>query len=273
MTAGPGPDQAQVQGPDAKQPPIGFFRRLVLALLGGAGYRTLASQRRGWYPYFIIIAACTATVVTIVIGTVQSRSLTALDLAWGRVPDFTVSGGKLTVPSGVSLPVRIAVPGAIVELTTDSTAKVEAALAPAWLIVNNTGMTVLLGTGLERQVPFADLGSTTIDKSTIGTTLTFLRTIGLWVEGIISVLYQIGRDFVRALITAWIALTIVRLFGRNPSWPETWRVGMAAWTLPLLVEVVGAFVAFPAWSLWVVAGFYAITGCLLLDTRELNLGS
>lgn len=243
------------------KPPIPFFRRFAFALVGGSPYRQLGEEVRGWYTYFLVVAGITALVLSIVITVTEAHSLSALMRAWKLLPDFTIQNNTVSVPAGVTLPLTVKVPGAVVELSNSASPQIESAGAPAWLAIGNSGLTLLLGSDLERSLPYSTLGIRSLNKQTIGTTLSLLYHVGLWVEGIVSVLYQLGTDFVRAAIVAWIAMVTTRMMGRWPSWPQAWRVGMAAWTLPLLAEILTAFIAIPGWSLWVVAACYAVVGC------------
>ncbi len=244
-----------------QKPPLPFFRRFAFALVGGSSYRQLGDEVRGWYTYFLVVAGITALALSIVVTVTEAHSLSALMRAWKLLPDFSIQNSTLSVPSGVKLPLTVKVPGAVVELSDSASPQIESTGTPAWLAIGNSGLTLLLGSGLERSLPYSSLGISTLNKQTIGTTLALLYNVGLWVEGIVSVLYQLGTDFLRAAIIAWIAMTMTRLMGRGPSWPQAWRIGMAAWTLPLLAEILTAFIAIPDWSLWIVAGCYAVIGC------------
>jgi len=241
-------------------------RRIWYSLLGGSVYRRVASETRGVYVAFLTVAVVSAATLALVLAVSTARALSAIAAAWPGLPDFSVSGGKLLLPKGVTPPVRVAAHGAVVML--DSSDPQGNPLGHASFGLLLTGSELLLrtgpGTGGDRVIALSALGTLPLTKASLGGLLRDLARVGVWLGAGLSVLYFVVRDMVRAAVIAWIGLVSVRLLGRDPGWPQAWRVGLAAWTLPMLAEVAQIAVPVPGWALWMVACVYGVTGCFFL---------
>ena len=233
-----------------------------MGFVGGEGYRAIGAQRRGAYAAFLIPALAAALALALFTSLVTARTIHALSIAWRLVPEFTITGSQLHLPKGTHSPVRVSAGGAVIVLDSSSNAT-DALLgnAPIGLLLTGDALLIRDGAGREGAVPVAAFGTNTVTKSTLGTVLRSLSGPLLWAVGGMAVGSQLVRDLIRAVIVAWIGLTLARLGGYPIVWPQAWRVGLASWTLPLLAEVGRIWVPYPAWALWVVASIYAITGC------------
>ena len=252
----------------AEEASLSVGRRIGYGLLGGAGYRRIGAAAAGTYPAFLLIAAVTATALAVLLALGTSRALHDIGAAWPRVPDFTFQGGQLTLEPGARPPVRVRRGRAVIVLAPAAAAHSDL-LGPASVGMALTDRELILRTGgnsAERVIPMTALGSAALTKATLGNLLHRLADFGVWIGALATVVYSILRDFVRAAIVAWLGLIAVRMAGRDPGWPQAWRVGLAAWTLPLLAEVIRAAVPIPEWSLWLIAAVYAVSGCLQLGT-------
>ncbi len=254
----------EAAGPEAPAGPS-WPTRIWLGLLGGPGYRVLAQQRRGAYAAFLVVAVCAALALAAISGAAVSRTLQTLLAAWSRLPAFTLTGHVLALPPGIRAPVRASAGDATVILASTAPAGFNPlGLARVGMVVSPQELILRPGPGNDVTLPLQALGTLPLTKAALQARLAQLAGPGLWVIGVMSVFIQIGRDFVRAAIVAWVALTLARLGGRSPSWPEAWRIGLAAWTLPLLAEVARLWVPYPAFWLWLVAIVYAVIGCYSL---------
>lgn len=229
--------------------------------MGGGGYRRIAGQPRGAYTAFLVVSLCTAIALALLSGLAVSRTLNALLTAWTHLPAFSVTAARLTLPIGVTPPVRAAADGAVVVVTNTLPADANPlGGANVGLILTPRELVLRPGPGGDVALPLQALGPLPLTKANLEARLQALTGTGLWIIGVFSVLVQVGRDFVRAAIIAWVGLTMARVGGRNPSWPESWRVGLAAWTMPLLAEVLRLWYPYPAIWLWLIAGVYAVIG-------------
>lgn len=251
-----------VPGPAAGQARLSWAERIWLGFLGGPGYRRLGAQPAGAYAAFLTVAVAAAVALAVISGLVASRTLSALLQAWRQLPAFSVTDAGLVLPRGVSPPVRVSADGAVIVLDDSPQAGADL-LGAAQVGLLLTGQEVVIRQGEvgDRVLPLQALGPPPVTKETLGALLRQLAGPGLWLAGVLSVIYQVGRDFVRAAVIAWFGLTMARLRGLQPSWAQAWRVGLAAWTLPLLAEVGRLWIAYPSWALWVVACIYATIGC------------
>jgi hypothetical protein len=259
---------AEVVGPE---PPVGpsWPVRIWLGLLGGTGYRVLAQHRRGAYTAFLVVATCAAIALAGISAAAVSHTLRALLAAWSELPAFTVTQHGLVLPPGVRPPVQATRAGATVVLAAAvpnlsnplGTATVGMVVSPQQLILRPAP-------GDDVALPMQAVGPLPLSKAELEGKLAELAGPGLWLIAILSVLIQVGRDFVRAAIIAWVGLTVARFGGRSPTWPEAWRIGMAAWTLPMLAEVARLWVPYSAFWLWFVAGVYAVIGCYSLGATD-----
>lgn len=234
-------------------------------------YRRIGEETRGVYAAFLLIALLTAAVLSLVAASTTGRGLQAIAAAWTRLPEFSVSSGKVVLPQNVSLPVRVVADGAVIVLTQRATSGSNPlGAAPVGLLLTGSELLLrtesppLLAGSSDRAVPLSALNGYPLDKSSLGQLLSFLASTGVWFGAAAAIVYDLARDLLRALIIAWIGLTATRLAGRDPGWPQAWRVGLAAWTLPMLAEAAQVAVPIPGWALWLVACVYAISGCLVL---------
>ena len=255
----------------AAGPDISVWRRIWYSLLGGPAYREVARQRRGTYPAFLLVAFLTAGAASALAGWSAQQGLAAISALWPGLPDFTLSGGHLVLPAGETAPVRLADGGAVV-LVQDGTIAPQDPLgtAPAGLAITAHEMILRPGRwlGPDRTIPLSALGTTALTKAELGRLIAELAGGGIWVGAVLNVLYDVVRDLVRAGVIAWIGLVLVRMVGRTTTWPEAWRIGLAAWTLPMVAEAITPLVPVPAWGLWLVASVYALIGCLQSPTRS-----
>ncbi len=250
----------------AEKASLSVGRRIGYGLLGGSGYRRIGAAAVGTYPAFLLIAAATATALAVLLAVGTARALRDIGAAWSHVPDFTFQAGKLTLEPGARPPIRVRRGGAVIVLAPAAPAHSDL-LGPASVGLALTDREMILRTGssnAERVIPTTALGTAALTKATLGKLLHRLAGFGVWVGALATVVYSILRDFVRAAIVAWLGLTAVRMAGRDPGWPQAWRVGLAAWTLPLLAEVIRVAIPIPEWSLWLIAAVYAVSGCLQL---------
>lgn len=240
--------------------------RIWQGVIGGAVYRRIAEEPRGAYAAFLLVAGVTAAMVAFAVALSLSRGLTAIGAAWSQLPDFTISGGTLALPAGVSAPVRVASGRTVILLENGTPSGGALGGASPGLLLTGSELVLRTGSGStgERIIPLSALGATTLTKASLGSVLRELSGTWVWVGALLSVVYSLLRDVVRAAVIGWIGLLSVRMVGRDPGWPQAWRVGMAAWTLPMLTEVVQIAVPFPGWALWVVACVYGVTGCFYL---------
>jgi hypothetical protein len=241
------------------------LQRIWLSLLGGPSYRLVAQRSRRVYPAFLLVAATTATIVSVTVAWSAHRGLLAISAAWSRLPDFVISDGRLVLPQGTVSPVRIAADGAVIVLEAQVLPGEDPlGSARAGVLVTAERLVLRVGrlSGADRQIPLADFGTTPLTKQGLGRLVDQLAETGVWLGAGLSVIYDVLRDLVRAAVVAWGGMMLVRLLGRATTWPEAWRVGLAAWTLPMLAEVAGTVVPVPAWALWLVASVYTLTGCL-----------
>ncbi len=246
-------------------------RRIWYSLLGGSVYRRVGSERRGVYAAFLAVAVTTAAALAVVTALSTARALTAITAAWSDLPAFSVSRGKLILPQGMQPPVRVAADGAVVLLDSGTPTGNPLGDAPFGLILTGSELLLRAGSvpgapaGTYRKIPLSALNGFPIDKASLGTLLRDLASAGVWLEAAIEILYAVVRDLVRAAVIAWLGLISARLIGRDPGWPQAWRVGLAAWTLPMLAEVAQIAVPVPGWALWMVACVYAVTGSFFLN--------
>ena len=242
-------------------------RRIWYSLIGGAVYRRLGAEASGAYVAFLVIAVTTAAIVAVAVALSTARGLSAVAAAWPNLPDFSVTGGKLVVPPGDHLPVEVVAGTTVVIL--DASADPAAnplGRAPFGLLI--TGSEMLLRTGAsaggDRIIPLSALSAVPLTKDSLGELLRRLATVGVWLGAGFTVLYAVVRDLVRAAVIGWVGLIAVRFLGKDPGWSQAWRVGLSAWTLPMLAEASRVAVPIPDWSLWVVACVYAVYGCSFL---------
>ena len=247
-------------------------QRIWHGLLGGAAYKRLAGDSARVYPSFLLVAACASLTVSVVVAVAASRGLGAVATAWTQLPGFSIVNGTLVLAQHVAPPVRVVADGALLVLDPKS-APDQAPLGQArfGLAITATDLILRPGplAGGDRVIPLSALGSLTITKAQLGALITELARTGVWFGAAMNTVYDILRDFVRAAIIAWMGMTLVRLTGRSLSWPQAWRVGLAAWTLPLLAEACGSLFGLPEWSLWLVASIYTVTGGFAVATQDL----
>lgn len=246
-----------------------MLQRIWHGLLGGAAYKRLAGDSARVYPAFLLVAACTSLAVSIVVAIAASHGLGAVAAAWTQLPGFSIVNGALVLAKHVAAPVRVVADGALLVLDPKS-APDQAPLGQAryGLAITATDLILRPGplAGGDRVIPLSALGALT--KAQLGALITELARQGVWFGAAMNILYDILRDFVRAAIVAWMGMTLVRLTGRSLSWPQAWRVGLAAWTLPLVAEACGSLFGLPQWSLWLVAAIYTITGGFAVATLD-----
>lgn len=252
----------------AEEARLSVAGRIGYGLLGGAGYRRIGAAAAGTYPAFLLVAAVTAIALAVLLALGTARALGEIGTAWSRVPDFTFQAGKLTLEPGAHPPIRVRSGGAVIVLDPAAAAHSDL-LGTAAVGLALTDRELILRTGSnssERVIPMTALGNAALTKAALGRLLHRLADFGVWVGALATVVYSILRDFVRAAIVGWLGLIAVRMAGRDPGWPQAWRVGLAAWTLPLLAEVIRVAIPIPEWSLWLIAAVYAVSGCLQLET-------
>lgn len=243
--------------------------RMWYAFLGGSGYRRIAHQPQGAYLAFFVVAGLTAAIASVVMAWSVARGLTAISLAWRHLPDFTLSGGHLRVSPPAPLPVHVQADGATVVLVPTGHASPSALGRAAVGMVLSTREVLLHTQGASRSnlvIPLAMLGKLPPTKANIGKLLSALASEGLWMGAFVATGFKVLGDLMRALIVTWLGLIAARFTGRNPSWIQGWRVGMAAWTLPLLAGLARLAIPLPVWSLWLVATVYAAIGCCSVAT-------
>jgi hypothetical protein len=254
------PRATEASGPSG----LSFWRRLWYSLLGGACYRQLAAERRGAYAVFLVVAVVTALTVAAASGLTVRRSLREIIALWPEVPAFSIKDGALRLASGATAPVRV-VRGAVAVVLEPGAARTDP-LGDARTGLAITAKLLILRTGSrgggDHDIALSALGSATVTKPTLGRLLTALASTGVWLGVAVDVVYLVLRDFLRAAIVAWMAWVAVRLLGRNAGGAEAWRVGLAAWSLPMIAEAVGVVVPVPAWGLWLVAAVYAVIGLM-----------
>lgn len=240
---------------------LSLWRRIWYSLLGGPCYRRLAQDTRGVYGAFLTVALVTAIAAAGVSGWSARRGLQEIVALWPQVPSFSVQKGRLDLGAGSAPTVRVARDGTAVVLQPDGTGD---PLGQARTGLAITADLLILRVGPsrmpDRQFPLSSLGATTFSKQALGRLLQTLATSGIWIGVLLDVGYALLRDVVRAAVVAWTVWIALRLVGRSTSWPEAWRVGLAAWSLPMIAEAAGLFVPVPGWALWLVAGVYAMTG-------------
>ncbi len=254
----PAPAEARLSVPE----------RLWQAFLGGAGYRRIGAQPQGAYAAFFLVAGITAAVTSVVMAWGVARGLTAISAAWHLLPDFSLSGGQWRITPPASLPLRVQADGASIVLVPTGHAHPSALGHAAVGMVLATREILLRTRETVRGnlvVPFSMLGKLPPTKANIGNLLSALSSEGLWLGAVVATGFTILGDLMRALIVTWIGLIAARFAGRNASWIQGWRVGLAAWTLPLLAELARLVIPLPVWSLWLVATVYAAIGCWALD--------
>ena len=243
-------------------------RRIWYSLLGGAVYRRLGAEAAGAYAAFLAVALASGVIVAVAMAVATSHGLSAIAAAWPSLPDFSVSGGQLVLPPGVAQPVRITVGGAVIVLDAKAdTAGDPLGNAAAGVLL--TGREMLLRTGAaaggDRLIPLSAFGAFPLTKASMGNLIDRLAGVGVWLGAGASAVYAVLRDLVRAAVIGWVGLFAVRLLGRDPGWPQAWRVGLAAWTLPMVAEAARVAVPVPDWALWMVACTYAVYGCSFLS--------
>ena len=241
--------------------PLSLWRRIWFSLLGGSCYRRLAQDARGVYGAFLAVALATAIAAAGVSGWSARRGLREVVALWPQVPSFSVHKGHLELGSGSAATVRVSSGGTAVVLqpggSGDPLGQARTGLAiTADMLVLRVGPTRTP----DREFPLSSLGTTTFTKQALGALLQTLATTGICIAVLLDVACALLRDVVRAAVVAWTAWIALRLVGRGASWPEAWRVGLAAWSLPMIAEAAGLFVPVPGWALWLVAGVYAMTG-------------
>ncbi len=245
------------------------LERIWLGFLGGAGYRRIGDQPQRAYAAFFLIAGLTAAIASVSIAWGMAQGLAAISTAWRHLPAFSLAGGHLQTSPPTPLPLHVESAGARVVLVPSGHASASA--------LGNSGVGMVLspqevllrtrGAGHSSLVvPISMLGKLPPTKADIGKLLAALSTEGLWIGAVIGTCFKVVGDLARALVVTWFGLIAARFTGRNPSWVQGWRVGMAAWTLPLLAELARLAIPLPIWSLWLVATVYAAIGCCALAT-------
>ncbi len=246
---------------------MSVLQRVWHGLLGGAGYRRLAADSSRVYPAFLLVAGTTSLVLSIVVAVAASRGLSAVAAAWPRLPNFNIANGALVLSSHVATPVRVSADGALLVLDPNQPASA-AALGQARYGVALTAadLVVRLGraAGGDSVIPLSVLGA--MSKTQLGALIGELAHTGVWLRAAFDTIYGVLRDLVDAAVVAWLGMLLIRVTGRQLSWPQAWRVGLAAWTLPMVAEACGVAFGVPQWSLWLVAGAYTITGGLAAAT-------
>ena len=246
-------------------------QRVWHGLVGGAAYRRLAGDSSRVYPAFLLVAGCTSLAASIIVAIAARHGREAVAAAWAQLPAFSIVNGALVLSQHVSAPVRVVADGALLVLDPHSSpGQGPLGQARYGLAITATDLILRPGSlaGGDRVIPLSALGSITITKVQLGALITELARTGVWLGAAVNVVYAVLRDFVRAAVVAWMGMTMVRLSGRAIAWPQAWRVGLAAWTLPLIAEAVGTLFGLPQWSLWLVASIYMVTGGFAVASQE-----
>ena len=247
-----------------------LWRRIWYGLLGGSVYRLLATRGHRAYAAFVAIAVTTALVPAVVSGWSAHKGLATVVALWPSVPEFSIQDGHLVAPKATA-PVRVTRGGTViaVEPGASSTASpLRGATAGLAVTENDLILRPGPGSGQDRVIPLSAFGTAVITKAALGQLVKALATGGVLIGIGVELLYDLLRDFIRAAVIAWMAWIAVRLAGRAPTWSEAWRIGLAAWTLPLIAEAASIFVPVPSWSVWLVAAVYAMTGSLQLPAAS-----